>query len=253
VTVPIKTRLEYGYEPADLVEDAYSTARPDFTISLANGVATVTLTTPSDPVPDAVQAAARSALIGLLRLRQFEDRRPFEVKELPKTVHEYPDGRRNTAISVGAGALIVRGSPVEFTITDAAGNVVRDCRAERIAEQARNLDHLGPKLARSPLLSDIVESVAASIDDPENELIHLYEILDAVRKAFGSETAARKALGITKADWSKLGRLANHEPLLEGRHRGEHKESGLRAATPEELAAARSIALRIIDAVARTV
>ena len=249
---PSKTTLEYEYEPVDLFEDTYSTARQDFTVSLANGVATVTLTTPSDPVPELVEEAARSAVIGLLRLRQFQDRRRFDVKE-PKTVHEYSDGRRNTAIGVGVGALIVTGFPAEFIITDPAGNVVRDSRAERIAEETRRLESLGPKLARSPLLSALVESFTASIDDPENELVHLYEILDAVATAFGSQTRARDALGITKAEWSELGRLANNEPLLEGRHRGEHRESGLRGATREELSTARTIALRVIDAVAGTV
>jgi len=68
-------------------------------------------------------------------------------------------------------------------------------------------------------------------------------------KLYGGEHEAKSVLGITSADWKMLGRLANEEPLLEGRHRGKKIEE-LRPATQEELAVARRIVCKMIQAFA---
>jgi hypothetical protein len=87
--------------------------------------------------------------------------------------------------------------------------------------------------------------------EPGNELIHLYEIRDALSTKFGGERGVRAALlGISSSDWSMLGRLANDEPIRQGRHRGHHA-GALRGATETELAQARAIARRMIDAYLR--
>ncbi len=57
-------------------------------------------------------------------------------------------------------------------------------------------------------------------------------------------------LGITKRDWSELGRLANIEPLSQGRHRGKNL-GAIRDATAEELGKARALAKSMIEAYMR--
>jgi hypothetical protein len=90
------------------------------------------------------------------------------------------------------------------------------------------------------------------VADPDNELVHLYEIRDAAAKHYGGKAPALKALGIPQAEWNELDRLANAEPLREGRHRGKHNP-GLRKATKEERTQARAIARSIIRAFAALV
>lgn len=85
------------------------------------------------------------------------------------------------------------------------------------------------------------------MNNPRNELVHLYEIRDALAKRFGGEKGARSALGITRAQWSELGRLADAEPILQGRHSGAHFGS-LRDATAAELSSAREIGRGMIEA-----
>jgi hypothetical protein len=131
---------------------------------------------------------------------------------------------------------------------DAASNVLRDTRAERIAGHNAMLDSIAPKLARSLLLRAMLDSYSHSIDDPANELVHLYEVRDALVAHFGDEQSARAALDISRAQWERLGVLANVEPLEQSRHRGKHR--GLRDATAAELEEARSIVRKWIVAVA---
>jgi len=90
-------------------------------------------------------------------------------------------------------------------------------------------------------------SYDAGVRDPNNELVHLYEIRDALSTKFGGENSVRAALTITSAQWSRLGQLCNHEPLRQGRHRGKSGEA-MRDASEAELAESRSIARAMIEA-----
>ena len=76
--------------------------------------------------------------------------------------------------------------------------------------------------------------------------MHLYEVQEAVATKFGGVGAARIALGVSRASWSRLGQLANDEPLKQGRHRGK-KVGNLRDATEGELNEARSIARFVVE------
>ena len=67
-----------------------------------------------------------------------------------------------------------------------------------------------------------------------------------LRDSFGGQKAAYAALGLSRRDWSRLGRLANDEPLRQGRHRGK-KMGQLRDATPDELKEAQAIAVAMIE------
>jgi len=93
----------------------------------------------------------------------------------------------------------------------------------------------------------MLRSYDASVRDPNNELVHLYEIRDALSAKFGGENSARTALAITSTQWSRLGQLCNQEPLRQGRHRGKTGEA-LRDANEGELAEARGIARAMIEA-----
>ena len=83
------------------------------------------------------------------------------------------------------------------------------------------------------------------MSDPDDELVHLYEIRDALSTKFGSEKAARNALKISYDNWSRFGQLCNDEPLRQGRHRGKKYEA--RDATNAELSEARRIAQAMIE------
>jgi hypothetical protein len=125
---------------------------------------------------------------------------------------------------------------------------VQDTKAERIKEHTKFIDSLMPKLAGSATLNALLESYNAAVSDPANELVHLYEIRDAIVKDYRGDAEARRKLQLTGKEWKRLGYLANDAPLTEGRHRGKH--SKLRHATAAELDEARKIARCLIEAFA---
>ena len=97
------------------------------------------------------------------------------------------------------------------------------------------------------LLASMLASHHAAVHDPANELVYLYEIREALATHFGGEAKVRAILPISASDWSRLGQLANDQPLRQGRHRGK-RIGELRDANETEIKEVRRIALVMIEA-----
>jgi len=247
---PHKTELQWTYAPADLFEAPLTHVDPDFRLELDHGEATATLTQPQDPIGDPLQERISAHIEGYLLVRALQVHRQHELRG-PKTTQHGSD-RRTVSLSFGAAVEISDAVAVDVLEHDAAGKVIRDTKAERIAADSAVIQSVAPKVAKSPLLCGLLTSYSQAISDPANEMTHLYEVRDALAKHHGGEAATRTALGIGSGDWRRIGQLANAEPLEQSRHRGNFV-TGLRAATAEELQAARSIVRSWILAFAATV
>jgi len=215
-------------------------------VTFSAGLATLTLTVPTNPVGSELTEKSTASIRSVLQARQVLTRRSFELNG-PNITHHRDDGRRDIAMVAGTGEFKITGFAPDIRITAADGTVVRDTRAERLAHHRAFVQRLASKAAGSPTVRRILESFSRSIADPDNELVHLYEIRDAAAAHFGTDAAARNALGVSSRDWSALGRLANDDPLKQGRHRGKQID-GLRDATYVELDQARTIARKMLEA-----
>ena len=147
----------------------------------------------------------------------------------------------------GCECLVAVGQ-VDLVIRDTSGAVKQDTKAERVKRDTEFVNAVRPKLANSPTLVALLETYDAAVNDPSNELVHLYEIRDALANHYGGVAEAHKKLGVNSKQWKRLGALANLAPVQEGRHRGKH--SMRRGATAAELQEARNIVLGWIKAFA---
>ena len=162
----------------------------------------------------------------------------------------HPDGRRDISVEAEPGHVVVSGFAPDIRVIDKDGNVVHDSKRDRIEKKKSLAELVSTYLTADGLLTSMLESQSAAVRDPNNELVHIYEIREALSTKFGGERGARSALGISCSDWSRLGQLWNNEPLRQGRHRGK-SGSALRDATEAELTEARRIALAMIEAYLR--
>ena len=238
------------YKPADLFEAPYRQAGSDFDLSLDAGRAVATLSVAQDPVSPDVEERVRMLLESVCLVRQLQLHRQFSL-EGPR-IFQHEAGRKNISIRLGGAAVVMTAGHVDVLVTDLAGKVVRDSKAERVSRDVQELDSLASKLARSATLRSLLESYSRAVGDPDDELVHLYEIRDGLLRHYGNEQSARNALGINKTEWQRLGVLANVEPLDEGRHRGKHP-AGRRPASTAELREARELVRRWIAAFAQTI
>jgi hypothetical protein len=157
----------------------------------------------------------------------------------PRVCQHHPGGGKSVAVSASDAVLLTFGH-LDTMHCDAAGNVIQDSKAKRIADDEALLHSVLPKVAGSPLLRGLLASYRAAVEDPANEFVHLYEVKDALVRHFGTEEAAGIALNIPEKEWRRLRVLANVEPVDQGRHRGQHL-AGRRPATVQELDEARKI------------
>jgi len=247
---PERTELEWMYQPADFFEAPYRDVNSEYELLVEGGRAIATLCVPEDPVNEELNIRIRTHVENVLLTRQLQVHRGYDLQG--PHIRQQTEGGRSVMIQVGATAAIAFASQADFIVRDAAGSIVRDTRAERIAENTQLLDFIAPKLTQSSELREMVTSYSRSIADPRNELVYLYEIRDGLSKYYGGEQATRAALNITKTEWQRLGILANEQPLEQGRHRGKHP-AGRRAASNAELQEARAIVLRWITEFARKI
>jgi hypothetical protein len=158
----------------------------------------------------------------------------------------HPDGRKDYLMGGETGRFACSGSTADFRVTDRNGNIFNDSKRDRIEKKKSFAELVASHHATDTLLASLLQSYNASVRDPNNELVHLYEIRDALSTKFRGENATRKALSMSASRWSRFGQLCNDEPLRQGRHRG--KTGGvLRDATEDELTEARGIAQAMID------
>jgi len=233
-----RTELVWTYEPKDFFEAAYHAATEVYDLVVRDGRAVATLKVPQNPVKPGLVKLIAEDLEDFFLVRQLRQRRSYKLQQGPPSIQQHGVGG-GTTVTVEASDAAASVANPDVLIQDQAGNVLADTRAARIAKDTAMLDAITSKLAKSPLLRGMLKSYRQSIADPANQLFHLYEVRDALAKYYSGENDARKALNISGADWRYIGRLADHEPIEQSRHRGQHPDR--REATADELEKARSI------------
>lgn len=238
--------LEWTYSPRDFFESPIEIARSDYTVDIDAGSISARMPATAFDADTEVKKRLHDALFDRMRGIQLLSRKPFQLSK-PRLTRIELDGRRHIFVELEGAVLTLGGGLVDTTVTDASGNVVRDTKQERLVKK-RDLAELVAKYSSGDqLLRSMLQSYATSTADPDNELVHIYEVREALSSAFGGEGNARAAVGVSRVNWSRLGQLCNDEPLRQGRHRG--KDVGvLREATEGELSEAREISRQMIEA-----
>jgi hypothetical protein len=238
--------LEWKFEPADLFEQSTtaSVGECEFAIEWGRVQCQILVDVESDDYWLRQRTEAHQRMVAIfLAAQAFSDQPCKLLKPAVSRIRE--SGAVDLYALPLTGAVRVAGRRPDTVLKDADGTVVRDTKRERIdrrnALALQAAAHLTDSVANS-----ILRSYSAALNDPDNELIHLYEIRDALSSQFGGDQAAQKALNISSTKWRRLGSLANVEPLLQGRHRGENP-GALRDATAEELEEARWIAREMME------
>jgi hypothetical protein len=238
-------RIEWTYKPSDYFEESWSFEIGEAHVEIADGYAVAVvpaaLYDQNEGIRDEISEHIKHRFLGA----QIMNHRRFNLSHASVRRPD-PQGRGSTVLSrITADAVIVSGR-ADLTITDAEGNVITDTKAERIADRKRLADLAAKHAPNDPTLRRMLESYNAAVKDPDSELVHLYEIRDALQTRFRGQKKARQRAGIIRDGWKRLGDLACKLPLSQGRHRGQHPDQ-LRNATNAELSEARSIARQMIE------
>jgi len=256
-TKNLRYEIDWQYSPADFFPLPISERILDCDVTIESGTALARIEPQIYEQTFSLHNQLQRLIDARFKVQQFRTANKYELDDGSLTEYHH-DGRRIRHLSATVSCKFSMSADV--TITDASGKTIFDSSAERARERLQDeqdkiaLQQLDGQLAvaigeyysktKPPepgIVSSLLSSYLASCNDPDNELVYLYELRDALGKRFGGESPTRQALGVSKAEWSNFGRLSNDEPVSQGRHRG--KFSGeMRSATEPELVEARSFA-----------
>jgi len=242
----IKVILEYNYKPENYFEQNIKIQRDKYVLTILSGKVSATTEASIYDPDNELENTVYNDLNAFFKGAQVFSHRPYELKK-GGIVRLHPNGRRDVTIVMQPAVLQFKGRVVDIKVTDRDGNVIEDTKAERVKESLE-FANLAAKVAPlDPVAMALLQSYTASVNDPANELAHLYEIRDSLCTHFQSENEVRKVLNVSKTRWQRFGHLANEAPVTQGRHRGK-KLGQLRSATKEELDEARSFATDLVHA-----
>ena len=235
--------LEWAFSPNDFFEETFELFPKDYDMKIEGGRASATITEilfdTSPGIRECIQSHLESYFLGV----QLFTRKLYELCG-PSITRVHADGRREYSLVMSAVGHLHTASTLDVRLHDKDGNVIKDTRRDRVEKQKSFAGLVMKHRLNNPLLDSILRSNSMAMQDPNNELIHLYEIRDALSRHYQYR---RSMLNISDNDWSDFGRLCNDEPLLQGRHRGK-KYGALREATNAELSRARDLAIIMITA-----
>jgi hypothetical protein len=236
--------LEWTFSPANYFEEPIEIHRDDYVMTIADGKAEARVATDVFDRDPSIRQLLHNGLNDRLLGAQLLMHQAYSLSK-SSMVRVDDEGRRHIFLEVSVVCGSSVGSP-DLLITDKHGNVVLDTRKDRIEKKKSLFELIEKHRAKDALLDAMLRSHQGSVGDPDNELVHLYEIRDTLSKKFGGDTEACSAIGIKHSDWKRLGGLANGEPLRQGRHRG-FNAGALRDATEAELGEGRRIARLMVE------
>jgi len=238
--------IEWNFSPSNYFEDAIKICDQNYTMNIENGKVKVKIHSEIYDADPSIRRRLHDDLndrfLGILLLTH----RDYKLSRSEMT-RIYPDGRKDTFVEVKTDVLKLSCFPADINLIDKDGIVISDSRRDKIEKEKRFTELVAKYKPNDELLGSVILSYALAVREPKNELVYLYEIREAISKKFGNGEKAKSALFFSSSQWSRLGKLANDEPLKQGRHRG--KDFGaLRDATESELKEARAIAFAMIEA-----
>ena len=238
--------LEWKFSPPDYFEEPIHIKRDDYIMTISNGTVEARIRPEiydkDQSMRDRLYSSLNDRFLGV----QLFSHKPYELSKA-SMYRLHPDGRKDITIFPESCVMTMTMGEPDIIVTDKDGNIISDSKKARV-QKKRELAELVEKYRqKDSFVASLLKSYNEAVNDPDNELVHLYEIRDAIAEKFGGEPGARSGLGITGTQWSRLGKLANDEPLKQGRHRGKNPGI-LRDATEGELKEARGIARNLVEA-----
>jgi hypothetical protein len=241
----ISVQLEWKYSPTTYLEEPIQIDFGSGELEINNGVAIAVIDPNTFHANESIREKLTKIIENRLHAVQIMTHRDFELSKSTRTdIQE--DGKKNYFLELEPGVMTISSGMVDFVLQDKDGNVVSDSKRERLDKQYRFANLVDKHRPLDATLDHLLKSYQQSVKDPNDELVHLYEIRDALSNKFGSKDAAIKALHVTKAEWDVIGKIANTLPLNQGRHRGQ-SVGALRDAAPTELELARKSVAYLID------
>lgn len=234
----------FSYSPPDFLGGKQEINKSNYKISLENGKASAYVDeTCSDDKIILIDAMAEDIERALI-IRQMTNFPKYEFNKSRIDVYNEEGGKGVFINAKDAPIEVKTGVSGCLKKRDKNGKVIYDSRLKEKQDEKYINDCLAAH-GSDNTLNSICNSFHNAMQSPENELVRLYEMRDALSTKFGGKDKSCKNLGISEKDWDELGVICNAKPIDKSRHRGKHI-GNIRKASDNELNKAREIAKKLI-------
>ncbi len=236
--------LEWVFSPADYFDQELEIPQNGYVLRIANGKVAVEVASSAYDKDPNYRKVLHKKVNRIFLVAQVLSHRSYTLSEPSMGRHD-SEGRPGLFITPEPATCTVSTVGPDVIIKDEDGKIISSTRLDR-QEWLKEHAAIAVRFSDDTTLTAMLASYDAAVSDPSDELIHLFEIIEAVTTRFGSRRKASSELAIAFSDLDWLAKLSNREPLTQGRHRGKHVGE-LRSATTEQLSRARTIARDIIE------
>lgn len=237
--------LEWDFSPPNYFEEHIEISRENYVMTIGAGKVTATIDyavfNENPSLRESLDESLNSRFLGV----QLFSHVAYELSK-SKMIHIDSDGHKHFFLELSPGVIKITGGNIDLQVKDKDGNIISDSKRDRVEKKKSLAELVATHKPSNTLVTALLSSYQTAVSDPNNELVHLYEIREGISAKFGGENTARKILNISSSQWSRLGQLCNNEPLKQGRHRGK-TIGGLRDASESELTEAREISRTMIQ------
>lgn len=212
--------LKWTYLPKDFFDNEVRFENSDYLIIVDNGIVNLSIKD-SRLFSDSSHQKYFDTIESFFISRMLQKRKTYEIKKGEKIIHR-EDGHSEIIIEIAPAKLELSFSTeIRVIKRDKDGNIIYDSREDDEKELYDMADKIQAFNKSHPTLNQMIKSYQQSLADPENELVYLYEILDAVKLFFNGKESALRKLKFTKSEWAELSKICNTLPLKQSRHRGQ--------------------------------
>lgn len=238
-------QLEWKYTPSDYLETPIKISELGINLEISKGVAIARIDPEIFGNNSSISADLTKIVENRLYAVQLVTHKKFSLGK-PARSDLREDGKKNIFIEVDSIKINLSLGTPDLIITDSDGNIISNTKKERLDKQQWFSETVDRHRTTDVTLDQILKSYQMSVEDPDNELVYLYEVREALARKFGGQATAMEKLCLNKTQWDIIGILANNEPFKQGRHRGNWV-GNLRAAELSELEKARKSAALLIE------
>jgi len=241
--------LEWKFSPPDYFEGPIDINRDDYVMTISSGMVEAQIKPEMYDKDHSMRDRLHRELNRQFQAVQMLKPEPYDLSKA-SIRRSHPDGRKDVTILIEPCVITGSTGAPDIIVKDKDGSVISDSKQERLQKMRDWLERVDKCCQYDSLVDSLLDSSCEAVKYPDSELVHLYEIRDAIAKKVEVQPAARNALRMTKSQesqWKRLGELANDPHLKQGRHRGKNLGI-LRDATEGELNEARDIARNLFKA-----
>jgi hypothetical protein len=241
----VSVQLEWDYSPATYLEETILLPFDGGVVEISKGKAKTLLEPTFFERNQNVGETIKQLIENWLYAIQILTYRNFELTG-PARVDILDNGKKIHYLEINEAMTLTSSASADIVVKDKDGNIISDSKYERLKKQQWFAEAVTRYRGRDAILEQMLKSYQMSVKDAGNELVHLYEVRDALAQRFNSKNNALKALGVETKIWNEIGEIANSLPIKQGRHRG--KAAGqLRDADQSELQRGRQAASNLIE------